>query len=67
MNIINFTNNSIFGYHILIWWNTHFEFKLIKVDHKMYKKYSLYLGKVILEIGRFKYGTNNKSVRTISK
>jgi hypothetical protein len=33
----------------------------------MYKKYSLYIGKFIFEIGQFKYGTNNKSISTNHK
>jgi hypothetical protein len=33
----------------------------------MYKKYSLYVGKFIFEIGRFNYGTNRKSISTVSK
>lgn len=65
--IINLKHLDIFGYHILIWWNTHFEFKVIKIDNRMYKKYSLYVGRFIFEIGKLKYGTNNKSVPTISK
>ena len=67
MNIINLKHRNIFGYDILIWWNTHVEFKLIKIDNRMYKKYSLYIGKFIFEVGKLKYGTNNKSVSTISK
>lgn len=67
MKIINLINRNIFDYNFLIWWNTYFEFKLVKVNHKMYKKYSLYLGKIIFEIGKFKYGTNNKSISTTIK
>lgn len=67
MTIINLKYFNIFRYHILIWWNTNSEFKCIKVNNRMYQKYSLYIGKFIFEIGRFKYGTNNKSVPTISK
>jgi hypothetical protein len=67
MNIINLKHFDLFNYHILLWWNSCFEFKCIKVDTKMYKKYSLYIGKLICEVGQFKYGTNNKSVRTINK
>lgn len=67
MKIINLKHKNIFGYHILIWWNTHSEFKLLKIDNKMYKKYSLYIGKFIFEIGKLKYGTNNKSVYTVKK
>jgi hypothetical protein len=65
--IINLKHRDIFGYHVLIWWNTHSEFKLLKIDNKMYKKYSLYIGKFIFEIGKFKYGTNNKPVSTANK
>jgi hypothetical protein len=65
--IINLKHRDIFGHHVLIWWNTQSEFKLIKIDNRMYKKYSLYVGRFIFEIGKLKYGANNKSVRTISK
>jgi hypothetical protein len=67
MNIINLKHKNFLSHHIIVWWNTHTEFKLIKIDNRMYKKYSLYLGKFILEIGKFKYGANNKSISTISK
>jgi hypothetical protein len=67
MTIINLKYRYIFDYHVLIWWNTHSEFKLIKIDNRKYKKYSLYLGRFIFEIGKFKYGTNNKPVPTNSK
>jgi hypothetical protein len=67
MNIINLKHRDIFGYNILIWWNTTSEFKLLKIDNRMYKKYSLYIWKFIFEVGKLKYGTNNKSVPTISK
>jgi hypothetical protein len=67
MNIINLKHRTAFGYHVLIWWNTHSEFKLLKIDNKMYKKYSLYIGKFIFEIGKLKYGTNNKPLRTVKK
>ena len=67
MNIINLKHRNIFGYNVLIWWNTHPEFKLLKIDNRMYKKYSLYIGRFIFEVGRLKYGTNNKSVRTVKK
>ena len=43
------------------------EFKLLKINNRMYKKYSLYVGRFIFEIGKLKYGTNNKSISTISK
>ena len=33
----------------------------------MYKKYSLYVGKFIFEIGKFNYGTNRKSISTARK
>lgn len=62
MTIINLKYRNIFGYNVLIWWNTHYEFKLLKIDNRMYKKYSLYIGKLIFEIGELKYGTNNKSL-----
>jgi hypothetical protein len=65
--IINLKHCDILGYHILMWWNTHWEFKLIKINNRMYQKYSLYVGRFIFEIGKLKYGTNNKSVPTISK
>jgi hypothetical protein len=67
MNIINLKYLNIFGYNVLLWWNKHYEFKLIKIDNRMYKKHSLYLGKLIFEMGKSKYGTNNKSVRTVKK
>jgi hypothetical protein len=67
MSIINLKHRIFFGYHVLIWWNTHPEFKLLKIDNRMYKKYSLYIGRFIFEVGRLKYGTNNKSVRTVKK
>lgn len=67
MTIINLKHRNIFGYNVLVWWNTNAEFKLIKIDNRMYKKYSLYIWKFIFEIGKLKYGTNNKSVSTISK
>jgi len=67
MNIINLKHRNVFGYNFLVWWNTHSEFKILKIDNKMYKKYSLYIGKFIFEIGKLKYGTNNKSISTISK
>jgi len=67
MNIINLKHRNIFDYNVLVWWNTHSEFKLIKINNRMYKKYSLYIWKFIFEIGRLKYGTNNKSVSTISR
>lgn len=67
MTIINLKHRNIFGYHFLIWWNTYSEFKLLKINNRMYKKYSLYIGRFIFEIGKLKYGTNDKSVSTISK
>ena len=67
MTIINLKHRDILGYHVLVWWNTQSEFKLIKVDTRMYKKYSFYIGRFIFEIGKLKYGTNNKSVRTVKK
>jgi hypothetical protein len=33
----------------------------------MYKKYSLYVGKFIFEIGQFNYGTNRKSISATRK
>jgi hypothetical protein len=65
--IINLKHHYILNHHIIIWWNTHAEFKLIKIDNRMYKKYSLYVGRFIFEIGKLKYGTNNKSVSTINR
>ena len=65
--IINLKHRNIFGYHVLVWLNTQSEFKLIKIDNRMYKKYSLYIGRFIFEIGKFKYGTNNKSVSANNK
>lgn len=67
MKIINLKHLNIFGYDVLIWWNNYPEFKLIKIDNRMYKKYSFYIWKFIFEIGQLKYGTNYKSVSTISK
>lgn len=67
MTIINLKHRNIFDYHILIWWNTSSEFKLLKIDNRMYKKYSLYIWKFIFEVGKIKHGTNNKPVRTIKK
>lgn len=67
MKIINLKHQNIFEYHILIWKNEQSEFKLLKIDNRMYKKYSLYIGKFIFEIGKLKYGTNNKPLRTIKK
>jgi hypothetical protein len=67
MMISNIKHWDFFDYHLLVWSNTKYEFKYIKIDNKLYKKYSIYIGKFIFEIGRFKYGTNNKSVPTISK
>ena len=67
MRIINIKHWDFFDYHFLVWWNTHSEFKSIKVNTRMYKKYSLYVGKFIFEIGRFNYGTNRKSISTVSK
>ena len=67
MNIINLKHQIVFGYHVLVWWNTCYQFKLLKVNTRMYKKYSIYIGRFIFEIGRLKYGTNNKSVRTVKK
>jgi hypothetical protein len=65
--IINLKHRYILGHHVLIWWNTHSEFKCIKVNTRMYKKYSIYIGRFIFEIGKLKYGTNNKSVPRINK
>jgi hypothetical protein len=67
MTIINLKHRNIFDYHILVWWNTRSEFKLLKINNRMYQKYSLYVGRFIFEIGKLKYGTNNKSVRTVKK
>lgn len=67
MNIINLKYCNIFDYNILLWWNAHYEFKYIKINNRIYKKHSFYLGKFIFEIGKPKYGTNNKSVRTVKK
>jgi hypothetical protein len=67
MKIVNIKTWVLSDYHIIIWKNTTPEFKLVKIDNRMYKKYSLYLGEYIYEIGKLKYGTNNKSVRTIKK
>jgi hypothetical protein len=65
--IINLKHWEFFNYHLLIWSNTNYEFKYIKINTRMYKKYSLYVGKFIFEIGRFNYGTNRKSISTVSK
>lgn len=67
MNIVNLKRIEIFGYHFLIWKNIKSEFKLLKIDNRMYKKYSFFIGRFIFEIGKLKYGTNNKSISTISK
>lgn len=67
MNIINLKHRNFFGYNVLIWWNTNSEFKLLKIDNRTYKKYSLYIWKFIFEIGKLKDEPNNKSVSTISK
>ena len=67
MTIINLKHRNIFDYNVLVWWNTHSEFKLLKINNRMYKKYSFYLGKFIFEIGKLKYGTNNTSVSKIIK
>jgi hypothetical protein len=67
MTILNLKHRNIFGYHILVWWNTKLEFKLVKIDNRMYKKYSLYIGRLIFEIGSLKYGKSNKPVRTANK
>ena len=67
MNIINLKHQAFFGYHVLVWWNIYSEFKILKIDNRMYQKYSLYIGRFIFEIGKLKYGTNNKSVRTVKK
>lgn len=67
MNIKSLLHKTIFDYHLLIWLNTYSEFKYMKIDNKMYQKYSLYIGRFIFEIGKLKYGTNNKSVHTIKK
>jgi hypothetical protein len=67
MNVKNLINWHILNHHIFIWKNTNLEFKIMKIDHKMYQKYSFYIGHYIFEIGKFKYGTNNKSVRTNRK
>jgi hypothetical protein len=65
--IINLKHFNIFDYHVLLWRNTRSEFKLLKINNRMYKKYSLYIGRFIFEIGKFKYGTNNKPVSTVNK
>ena len=67
MKIVNIKTWSIFDYHIILWKNTVLEFKFVKIDNRMYKKYSLYLGMYIYEIGKVKYGTNNKFVSTNNK
>lgn len=67
MTIINLKHRYVFGYNVLVWWNTNSEFKLSKIDNRMYKKYSLYVWRFIFEVGKLKYGTNNKSISTISK
>lgn len=62
LKIFNFGN-----YHILIWKNIFPEFKFLKINNRMYKKYSVYIGPFIFEVGKLKYGTKNKSVSTINK
>jgi len=57
----------LFDFHFLIWKNPRCEFKYTKIDNKMYKKYSLYIGHHIYEIGKTKYGTNRKSLSTTIK
>jgi len=67
MIINNIKHWNFFNYHFLLWSNTNYEFKCIKINNKMYKKYSLYIGKFIFEIGKFNYGTNRKSISTTRK
>ena len=67
MIISNIKHWDFFDYHFLVWSNTNYEFKYIKIDNKMYKKYSLYVGKFIFEIGQFNYGTNRKSISATRK
>ena len=67
MTIINLKHRNILDYHILVWWNTRSEFKLLKINGSMYKKYSFYIGRFIFEVGKIKHGTNNKSISTNSK
>ena len=67
MIINNIKHWNFFNYHFLLWSNTNYEFKCIKINNKLYKKYSLYIGKFIFEIGKFNYGTNRKSISTTRK
>ena len=67
MIINNIKHWIFFNYHFLLWSTTNYEFKCIKINNKMYKKYSLYVGKFIFEIGKFNYGTNRKSISTTRK
>ncbi len=67
MIIKNLRHWNIFDCHVLVWWNTHSEFKLFKINNRMYKKYSLYLWRFIFEVGKLKYGTNSKSISTNNK
>jgi hypothetical protein len=52
--INNLVIYNFFEYHILIWLNTRSEFKYLRIDNRMYKKYSLYIGSFIFEIGKLK-------------
>jgi hypothetical protein len=67
MTIINLKHRNILDYNVLVWWNTNSEFKLLKMNNSIYKKYSFYIGRFIFEIGKIKHGTNNKSISTNSK
>lgn len=67
MIIKNLKYFQFFSCHFLIWQNTHSEFKYLKINNRMYKKYSFYIWKFIFEVGKLKYGTNRKSISTNSK
>jgi hypothetical protein len=67
MIVKNLKYFRIFDCHFLIWQNIHSEFKFIKVENRMYKKYSIYLWKFIFEIDNLKYGTNSKPISTNTK
>lgn len=59
--IENIYNIEIFEWHFLLWLNKTSDFKFIKIDNRFYIKYSIYIGPLILEIGKLKnpkHGTN---------
>jgi|LakMenEpi03Aug12_release.lakeMendotaPanAssembly.Ray.scaffolds.fasta_scaffold40987_12 hypothetical protein len=53
--------NIHFGkYHFLIWRKKDFSFKVFIIRSKFYRKYSLYLGNFIFEIGWLRYEKGNR-------